>query len=116
MRYIRYLCIAVFAIALISVALANRATVSLRMLPDEVSRWFALNPQVDLPLFVVILGSIVAGLLIGFVWEWIREYGQRAEAARQAREMRRLEREVARLKAEKHAGSDQVLSVLDEAS
>jgi putative membrane protein len=61
------------------------------------------------------LGSIVAGLLVGFIWEWIREYGQRAEAARQAREMRRLEREVARLKGEKHEGKDEVLALLDEA-
>lgn len=116
MRYVRYLCIAVFAVALIAVALANRAMVPLKILPTEVSGWFALNPQIELPLFVVILGSILAGLLIGFVWEWIREYGQRAEAAKQAREMRRLEREVARLKGEKHQGKDEVLALLDEAS
>ncbi|MFT6675090.1 MAG: putative integral membrane protein [Sulfitobacter sp.] len=116
MRYVRYLCIATFAVALISVALANRGIVSLKVLPGEVSHWFALNPQIELPLFLVILGSIVAGLLVGFIWEWMREYGQRAEAARQAREMRRLEREVARLKGEKHQGKDAVLALLDEAS
>jgi len=116
MRYVRYLCIAIFAVALIAVALANRAMVPLKILPAEVSGWFALNPQIELPLFVVILGSILAGLLIGFVWEWIREYGQRAEAAKQAREMRRLEREVTRLKSEKHQGKDEVLALLDEAS
>jgi uncharacterized integral membrane protein len=115
MRYVRYLCIAVFAIALISVALANRAVVPLKVLPNEVAHWFAVNPQINLPLFLVILGSIVAGLLVGFVWEWIREYGQRAEAARQAREMRRLEREISRLKGEKHEGKDEVLALLDEA-
>lgn len=116
MRYVRYFCIAIFALALISIALANRAIVPLKVLPDEVSGWFALNPQIEMPLFLVILGSIVAGLLVGFVWEWIREYGQRAEAARQAREMRRLEREVARLKAEKHEGKDEVLALLDQPS
>ncbi len=116
MRYVRYFCIAVFALALISIALANREMVSLQMLPTEVSGWFALNPQIELPLFIIILGSIIAGLLVGFVWEWIREYGERAAAARQAREMRRLEREIARLKAEKHEGKDEVLALLDEAS
>lgn len=115
MRYLRYFCIAIFAVALISVALANRAVVPLKMLPDEVAHWFAVTPEIQLPLFLVILGSIVAGLLVGFVWEWIREHGQRAEAARQAREMRRLEREVARLKGEKHQGKDEVLALLDEA-
>ena len=116
MRYVRYLCIAIFAIALIAVALANRSMVSLKLLPTEVSGWFALNPEIQVPLFIVILGSIIAGLLVGFVWEWIREYGQRAEAARQAREMRRLEREVARLKGEKYQAQDEVLALLDQAS
>lgn len=116
MRYIRYLCVAVFAVALISVALANRSSVSLQLLPNEVAGWFAMNPTVQLPLFVVILGSIIAGLLVGFIWEWIREYSQRAEAARQARQLRQLEREVARLKGEKNAGKDDVLALLDEAS
>ena len=113
MRYIRYLCIAIFAIALISVALANREPVALKVLPNEVAGWFAVNPSVQLPLFLVILGSIVAGLLVGFIWEWIREYGERAEKARLQRETRRLERENARLREEKHEGQDEVLALLD---
>lgn len=116
MRYIRYACMAIFAVAIIAVALANRVVVPLKVLPEEVSGWFALNPQVELPLFLIILGSILAGLLIGFVWEWIREHGQRAEAAKQAREMRRLEREVARLQVEKHKGKNDVIALLDQAS
>ncbi|WP_299676766.1 LapA family protein [uncultured Roseobacter sp.] len=116
MRYIRYACIAVFGIALIAVAIANRGLVSLQLIPSEVAGWFSVNPQIELPLFIVIFGGIVVGLLVGFVWEWVREHGQRAEAARQAREMRRLEREIARLKDEKNAGKDEVLALLDEAS
>lgn len=115
MRYARYLCIAIFAVALVSVALANRSLVSLQVLPVEVSGLFAMNPSIQMPLFIVILGSILAGLLVGFIWEWIREYGERAEAAKQAREMRRLRRELDRLKAEKHEGKDEILALLDEA-
>ncbi|MBQ0805004.1 MULTISPECIES: LapA family protein [unclassified Sulfitobacter] len=115
MRYVRYLCIAIFAVALIAVALANRSMVSLKLLPTEVSGFFAVNPEMQVPLFIVILGSIIAGLLVGFVWEWIREFNQRAEAARQAREMRRLQREIARLKGEKYEGQDEVLALLDQA-
>lgn len=116
MRYIRYACIATFAVALISVAVANRQMVSLQLVPTEVAGWFQMNPGVDLPLFIVIFGSIIVGLLVGFVWEWVREHNQRAEAARQAREMRRMEREIVRLKGEKHKGKDDVLALLDEAS
>ncbi|WP_299045854.1 LapA family protein [uncultured Tateyamaria sp.] len=116
MRYIRYACIAIFAVALIAVALANRGLVTLKLLPDEIAGLFAVAPTVELPLFVVIFGGIVAGLLVGFVWEWLREHNIRAESARNAREMRRLEREVKRLKSEKHEGKDEVLALLDEAS
>jgi len=116
MRYIRYALMATFAIVLIAVALANRGMVSLQLIPTEVAGWFAMNPQIELPLFIVIFGGIVAGLLVGFVWEWVREHNQRAEAARQAREMRRLQREVAKLKEEKHEGKDEVLALLEEAS
>lgn len=116
MRYIKYSLIAIFGIALISVAVANRGMVSLQLIPSEVAGWFSMNPQIELPLFLIIFGSIVVGLLVGFVWEWVREHAQRAEASRQAREMRRLQREVTRLKGEKHEGKDEVLALLDEAS
>ena len=59
MRYIRYACIALFAVALVSVALANRNIVTLQVLPTEISGWFAVNPSVELPLFIVILGGII---------------------------------------------------------
>ena len=116
MRYIRYACIAVFAVALIAVALANRGSVTLKLLPDEVAGLFAVAPTIELPLFVVIFGGIIVGLLVGFVWEWMREYAIRSENARNAREVRRLEREGKRLKSEKHEGTDEVLALLDEAS
>ena len=116
MRYIKYALIAVFGAALIAVAVANRGMVSLQLIPSEVAGWFAVNPQIELPLFIVIFGGIVVGLFVGFVWEWVREHSHRSEASRQARERRRLEREVARLKGEKHEGKDEVLALLDEAS
>lgn len=116
MRYIRYACIAIFAVALIAVALANRAPVTLKVLPDEIAGLFVVAPTVSLPLFLVIFLGIVVGLLVGFVWEWMREHAVRAENAHNAREVRRLTREVKRLKNEKHEGEDEVLVLLDEAS
>lgn len=116
MRYIRHACLIVFAVALIAVALANRGFVTLRLLPTEISSLLGLEQTIDLPLFLVILGGVMVGLLVGFVWEWIREYGERADAAKTAREIRRLEREVARLKGEKYEGQDEVLALLDQPS
>ena len=116
MRYVRYACIAIFALALILVAIANRGMVTLRILPDELSGLAALNPTYDMPLFVVVFGGVLAGLILGFIWEWIREAKERAAAARQAREMRALRAEIRRLKGEKHQGKDEVLAILEEAS
>ena len=116
MRYIRYASIAIFALALILVALANRDPVNVQILPPEISHLAALNPAYEVPLFVVMFGGVLAGLVIGFIWEWIREAQERAAAARQAREMQRLRVEVRRLKGEKHKDKDEVLALLDEAS
>lgn len=116
MRYIRYASIALFAIALIVIALANRGMVRVQLLPDGIAQLAAVNPAYQVPLFIVMFGGVLAGLVIGFIWEWIREAGERAAAARQQREMARLKSELRRLKGEKHKGKDEVLALLDEAS
>jgi uncharacterized integral membrane protein len=116
MRYIRYAFLAVLAIALVSVALANRGFVTLQLLPQGLADLVGMNRTVDLPLFVVIFGGIIAGLLIGFVWEWLREHKHRAAASRRQAEVKKLERELRRTKAERDKDKDEVLALLDEAS
>lgn len=116
MRYIRYASIATFGLALVLIALANRNMVTLRVLPDELAGFAALNPTYDLPLFVVIFGAIAFGLIVGFIWEWIREAGERVAAARQARELASLRAEVTRLRGAQTEKQDDVLALLDKAS
>ena len=118
MRYIRYAILAAIALVLIVVALANRASVTLNSLPDgmaQIPGMGALDYSVQVPLFVVIFGGVLAGLLLGFVWEWIREHKHRAEAARKQAEVKKLERELRRTKAQRDQGKDEVLALLDEA-
>ena len=64
----------------------------------------------------MIFGGIVGGLLIGFVWEWLREYKLRAAAGRTERELKDTQREVRRLKGKQNENKDEVLALLDEAS
>lgn len=116
MRYIKYALLAAIAVVLIAVSLANRGTVTLELLPADLAELLGLNHSIDLPLFVVIFGGVGVGLLIGFLWEWIREYKQRSEAAAQRREMDRMRREIKRLKGAQAEGQDEVLALLDEAS
>ncbi len=116
MRYFRYAFLGALGIVLISVSLANRGMVELKLIPDALADLIGFNSGVSLPLFVVVLGGIAVGLVVGFVWEWLREHKIRRDAGQKAREVRTLEREVTRLKGVKHQGKDEVLAILDEAS
>ena len=116
MTYIRLGFWALVAVVLIVLGLANRGMVTLRLLPSELGNVLGLTRAIDLPLFAVIFASIVLGLLIGFVWEWLREHKHRAEARAKSREVHKLEREVERLKDEKHEGKDEVLALLDRSA
>lgn len=111
MRLIRYLVLALIGLALLVIASANRAPVSLHLLPGEMTAYVGRNWTVDLPLYLVILGSVAVGILLGFVWEWLREHKHRATATRHRREATRLSREVAKLKQQP---DDDVLALLDK--
>lgn len=113
MRYIRYVFWACVGVVLIVVALANRGAVAINIVPAEFAGFLPFPNTYTLPLFLVILGAILAGLLIGFVWEYIREFKQRADAAKRKRELNRLEREVQGLREKTGEGKDDVLALLD---
>lgn len=119
MRYVKYAFLAVIAIILVSLALANGQNVTLKTVPAglETAPWISgLAWSIELPLFVVILGGVVAGLVIGFVWEWLREAKHRQEAARQTAEAKKMERELRRVKRRQSKEDDEVLALLEDAS
>lgn len=113
MRYIRYIFWASVGLVLIIVALANRGFVVVNIVPQELAGFLPLPNTYSVPMFLVILAAILAGLLIGFVWEYIREYKQRSDAAKRKRELGRLEREVKGLRAKSGEGKDDVLALLE---
>ena len=113
MRYIKYLFLAAIALALVLLALANRDPVTLTVLPTGLAEWVNWNFVITLPLFIVLLGGTIAGLLIGFVWEWFREHRQRAEAKAQRKERDRLAREVETLRGDTSQSQDEVLALLE---
>lgn len=113
-RYLRYLFLAGLALVLLTVALANRAPVSVRLLPDDLAALTGLTWAAELPLFLIIFGGIVAGVLIGFVWEWFREMKHRSTASVKSREVARLERELAVLRDSTSVPKDDVLALLDQ--
>ena len=77
------------------------------VLPDDMAGVLGYQWSISLPLFLVIFASIVAGVAIGFIWEWLREHKHRAEARQ------RLEREVDRLSDASSESGDDVLAMLE---
>jgi uncharacterized integral membrane protein len=114
-RYFRLIFLGLLGLCLLTVALANRGAVEVRLLPGDLAALTGLTWGMELPLFLVIFASILAGVLIGFVWEWFREHGHRATASQKAREVARLERELAVLRdASSIPPKDEVLALLDK--
>ncbi len=116
MRYLRYLFLLAVGFCLLIVALANRGSVPLQVIPDEMAAYVGQPFSLNLPLFVIIFGAIGVGLLIGFIWEWFREHKHRVDARTQKREKEQLARQVRGLKKQKAEGKDDVLALLEDAS
>lgn len=113
MKTLRYAFWAIVALCLVFVGLANRGVVTVQAMPVAFSDLLGISPNTDLPLFIVIFLSVGVGLLLGFVWEWIREYRQRAEAKAKTRELDALRRELAALKTSAAPKVDDVLALLE---
>ncbi|TKW67133.1 MAG: LapA family protein [Paracoccus denitrificans] len=113
MRFIRLLFVAVLAVILLAIALANRGAVTVRAFPAGFEQYLGFDWQISLPLFLVIFLAIVFGIVVGFIWEWLREAHIRSAASRRKTEVDRLEREVGQLRERHNAPNDDVLAILD---
>lgn len=115
MRILRLLFMALLALVLIVVALANRQIVTVSAFPANIDAWIAGDWSLSMPLFLVIFLAMLVGMVLGLVWEWLRESQIRAENARRARDIAELEREVGTLRSRNVQPRDEVLAILDRA-
>ena len=113
MRYLRMLFVAVLAISLLTVALANRQIVDVSLFPGQFGQYLGGTWSARMPLFLVILLSLLIGMVLGLIWEWLRESHLRQESNRRAFELRLLDREVGGLRTTHAAPRDEVLAILD---
>lgn len=113
MRYVRMLFVVVVAVVLLTLALANRQMVNVRAFPGQLDTYVGGNWSLNMPLFLVILLALLVGMVLGLVWEWLREAHLRRESSRRAFELTRLEREVGSLRTVHKAPRDEVLAILD---
>lgn len=116
MKTLRYAFWAIVGLCLILIGLANREFVTVRAMPEQLGNLIGISPDIQLPLFVVIFIGVGTGLMIGFLWEWVREHRIRAEARVVAREVETLKRENEQLHgaAVTAKGQDDVLALLEK--
>ncbi|MBV0891774.1 DUF1049 domain-containing protein [Paracoccus sp. Z118] len=107
MRTIRLLIMALLALVLILVALANRGPVTVSLVPQELAAYLGGSYSVTLPLFLLLFLTLAIGMVLGLVGEWLREspYRSQAAKARSAERVVTVQREV--------APRDEVLAILD---
>lgn len=112
MRFIRLIVLAAIAIVLITVALANRDPLTIRLLPEELVALLGFSWQITLPAFLILLAAVAVGVLLGFVWEWVREHKHRSRANVEGRTRRKLEGELKKVAPSEKSGDD-VLALLE---
>ncbi len=113
MRFIRYCFLGAIALVLIVVAVANRQPVQLQLLPEDLAAFVPFAGSITVPLFLVIFAGVLGGLLIGFVWEYLREFKVRSDLSKSTKQVKSLEREVGKLREKTGEGQDEILALLD---
>lgn len=113
LRTLRYVLIGLVGLCLLTFSLSNTTPVLIKAMPDDLAAFFGVSWQIELPLFLVMLGGVVAGLLVGFVWEWLREHKHRATARTKAKEVSKLERELSVMRDSNTVPQDDVIALID---
>lgn len=117
MKFVRYALLALVLALCVTVAMANRDPVTLALWPDTMTAFLGFGYALTLPLFVMVGGAVGLGLVLGLVWEWLRERGQRAEGAKARRELDRVRSGQAPAQpavGPANAPRDQVLAILND--
>ncbi|MEL6678790.1 MAG: LapA family protein [Pseudomonadota bacterium] len=109
-RYFRLFLLLVIAVAMIFIAIANREFVTVELVPTQ----FAAVAQysLDVPLFVLMVGMALGGFILGWSWEYVREWRLRSESKQRKRQVERLENEMDTLKKRTGTEEDDVLALL----
>lgn len=113
-RTLRYVLLALVAICLVTLAMANRDAVAVRLLPPDLAALTGLHWGLTVPVWLVFIGGVVAGLVLGFVWEWVREHRHRAAASAGKRKVKKLETELAAVRQDTGTQDDEVLALIDK--
>ncbi|HUI35373.1 MAG TPA: lipopolysaccharide assembly protein LapA domain-containing protein [Stellaceae bacterium] len=97
MKFLWWIVLAVVAVVLILFAISNREHVTL-------SVWLLPGAAIELPLYLLVLGSLLLGFVAGELTGWIGGWRWRREARRSRERIAMLEREIESERAQRAAG------------
>lgn len=112
MRFVRYLLLAVVALVVVALSVANRDPVDVTAWPDLTAYGVPAAPVFAIPLFLVALACGAIGFIIGAAREYLREGRIRRRAAEARREVAMLESEVKSLKRSQQIDEDDEIIAL----
>ncbi|MHB1217677.1 MAG: lipopolysaccharide assembly protein LapA domain-containing protein [Alphaproteobacteria bacterium] len=92
MRILRLILVVLIAAPVVAFAVGNRGVATFQLWPYEI----------DLPIFLVVFGALLAGMVLGALVTWMASIGPRRRARAEAKKLRA---ELAALKAASDAGA-----------
>lgn len=110
MQILKLTLLAVLALFIILLAVANRESVVVELLPAQFG--FVADFSWEVPLFIVMIGMGAGGFALGWFWEWFHDKQTRDVARQRRRKIVALEREVEGLRRETGVEEDEVLALL----
>ena len=113
MRLIRTMFLLCLATLLFLLSIANSEKVTVYFLPENLAALLKFKIALNIPLFLVFFSGIFIGLVIGFVWEWLREYKFRIAANNYQKRLFKAENELSELHAKENK-KDDVLTLLEK--
>lgn len=91
-RIIKFLILLPVIIVIVGVSMANRTLVSLYLIPQEI---YASEPLVHVPLYLIMLGCVVIGILLGGISSWLAHSKTREQKRVFKRELDKLKKSLA---------------------
>jgi hypothetical protein len=86
------------------------------MFPESLASLTGGQWSLTMPGFLALFLAMVFGLIVGLIWEWLREAGIRADAKAKTQELARLEREMGDMRRKHAQPQDEVLAILDQSA
>ena len=97
MRFLSWIVLALAAVVLVLFAVSNREAVAIELWP--------LPDRAELPLYLLVLGTLIVGFVVGEIVAWTNGWRWRREARRSRTRIATLERELESERAQRASGA-----------